>query len=202
VHRTTQQVLKQVKSDCAALDAAITQRLAADAAAREANARRRLQGAGLVAAALLAAALLGWALAAHAAGAVCDAGARGGAAGGGGGSGSGSAGGVCSSRTGQVLLAWHDLLYAHDGGGGGSGSTQPGQEGVAALTTVVGGLLGALLVCGAGAGWSWRAAAPVLDKRGLKRMDQYRAAVARARAQADVLYEEYFASIGDADRLG
>jgi hypothetical protein len=170
VHQTVQKTLKQLKTDCGVLEATIAQQLQQDAANRELNSRRTLHAAALVAGGLLALLVLGWALAARAVGALCSS--RGGGGGGHGG------GGVCSSGAGRSLLAADGAL----------------EEGV--FNALVGGLLVALLVCGGGAGWSWRAA-PVLDKRALKRLDAYRAAVARAKVQSEALWDEYFASLAE-----
>lgn len=90
----------------------------------------------------------------------------------------GSEGIMCSGSLMQSLLEWHDTL-----------------EGV--FTSVVGGLLLLLLVCGGGAGFSWRGA-PVLDKRQHKRLEEHRAAVHRAKQDAEAMWEDYFASISHA----
>lgn len=99
-----------------------------------------------------------------------------------------TAGAVCSPSEGYAhlcsgvfmrdLLAWDETLDEMS-------------------TAVLGGLVTLLLVCGGGVGFAWRGA-PVMDRRQHKRMGEYRAALSRAKQEADVLWEEYFASISHA----
>ena len=86
---------------------------------------------------------------------------------------------MCSVGLLQSLYAWDATL-----------------EGV--FTAVVSGLLVALFMFGGGAGFAWRGV-PVMDKRHHKRLEEYRAAVQRGKQQAEALWEEYFASIAEAD---
>lgn len=86
--------------------------------------------------------------------------------------------GLCATGLLQSLHAWDETL-----------------EG--AFTAVVGGLLVALFVFGGGAGFAWRGV-PVMDKRHHKRLEEYRAAVQRAKQEADIMWEEYFACLAEA----
>lgn len=87
-------------------------------------------------------------------------------------------GGLCSLGLLKSLYAWDAAL-----------------EG--AFTAVVSGLLVALFVFGGGAGFAWRGV-PVMDKRHHKRLEEYRAAVQRAKQEAEVMWEEYFACLAEA----
>jgi hypothetical protein len=170
IHQTVQKTLKQLRSDCVLIEDRIQQRLDQDAINRDINHRRTVHGAGLIAGTLLVLLLLVLAIAARTAGAVCSQQTEGGL---------GSVhGAVCSSGMLQLLSTWDETL-----------------EGV--FTAVFGGLLVMLLVFGGGAGFTWRGV-PVLDKRHLKRLEEYRAAVHRAKVEAEVQWEEYFACLAEA----
>ena len=171
IHQTVQKTLKQLRTDCVLIDTTIQQRLEEDARNRELNHSRTINAAGFIAGTLFVLLVLALALAARMAGTVCVA--------------PDGSGGVsssvlmCSSGLMQSLRAWDETL-----------------EGV--FTVLVGGLVLLLFVFGGGAGFAWRSA-PVLDKRHHKRLEEYRAAVQRGKQQAEALWEEYFASIAEAD---
>lgn len=164
-----QKTLKQLRIDCGLIEATIQQRLEQDALNRDINHRKTVHGALLIAGTLLVLVLLLLAVTARLAGAVCS----GAAEGGGSGPGMCAGGGALAS-----LHAWDATL-----------------EG--AFTAMVGGLLVALFVFGGGAGFAWRGV-PVMDRRHHKRLEEYRAAVQRAKGEADMLWEEYFACLAEA----
>lgn len=63
---------------------------------------------------------------------------------------------------------------------------------------VVGVLVAALCVLFGGARFVWRLE-PVLERRDLKRLDEYAAVVSRVAQQYRVLYEEYFMTLANAE---
>ncbi|WIA39674.1 hypothetical protein OEZ86_005739 [Tetradesmus obliquus] len=98
INQTVQKTLRQLKADCATIQAAIEQRRQQDAANRETNAARTARGALLAAGSLLALLLLAGALGARAAGAVCGA------------ASDAAASSVCSSGLAQALRSWDARL--------------------------------------------------------------------------------------------
>jgi hypothetical protein len=164
--QTVQKTLKQLKTDCAVIEATIQQRLTQDAINRDINHSRTVNGAALIVVTLVILLLLALAVAARGAGAVCSQGA-----------GHSISNSVCSTGLLQSLSAWDQTL-----------------EGV--FTALVGGLLILLLVFGGGAGFAWRGV-PVLNKAHHKRLEEYMAAVHRAKQEAEVQWEEYFASLAE-----
>lgn len=160
IDQTVQKNLRQLRADCDRVIARIAEAEATDAANKEANAARTLQGLGLTAAAVAAAALLITLVLVRAAGSLC-----GGAPnvfGGGGGA-------VCESATAQHLAprdAWVEPVFV------------PAAAACAALAL--------LLLAAARALWRH---APVLSKREQRRLDEFRE-VARAVSRAnEALYE-------------
>lgn len=178
INQTVQKTLRQLKLDCATIQAVIEQRRQQDAAARVINSSRTSSGMLLVAGGLLISSLLLWVLASRAAAAVCTfgdaaryrAGSAGSAAAG---------GGLCSSQAVHALAGWDGALEN-------------------SFKLVVGVLVTALCVLFGGARFVWRHQ-PVLDRRDMKRLDEYAAVVSRVAQQAEVLYEEYFRTLANAE---
>jgi hypothetical protein len=166
INQTVQKTLRQLKADCATIQATIDQRRQQDAANREANAGRTAQGALLAAGSLLALLLLAATLGARAAGIVCQ-------------SGPNSSSSICSSSLMQSLLSWDARLDE-------------------SLPFIAGLLVCGVLALGGAAKMVWRHA-PVLDRRQQKRLDEFSAVVARVAQQAELLYEQYFLTLANAE---
>jgi hypothetical protein len=166
INQTVQKTLRQLKADCATIQATIEQRRQQDAANREANAGRTARGALLAAGSLLALLLLAAVVGARAAGAVC-APAHGGSS------------SMCSSGLLQALQSWDARLDE-------------------SLPFIAGLLLCGVLMLGGAAKVVWRHK-PVLDRRQQKRLDEYSAVVARVAQQAELLYEQYFMTLANAE---
>jgi hypothetical protein len=167
INQTVQKTLRQLKADCATIQATIEQRRQQDAANREANAGRTAQGALLAAGSLLALLLLAATLGARAAGIVCQSGPD------------GSNSSMCSSSLMQSLLSWDARLDE-------------------SLPFIAGLLVCGVLALGGAAKMVWRHA-PVLDRRQQKRLDEFSAVVARVAQQAELLYEQYFLTLANAE---
>ncbi|KAF6254967.1 sarcaleumin-like protein [Scenedesmus sp. NREL 46B-D3] len=171
INQTVQKTLRQLKADCATIQATVAQRRQQDAANREANAGSTARGAMLAAGSLLALLLLVATLGMRTAGVLCTPGH--------GGSSSSSSSSICSSGLLQPLQSWGARLDD-------------------SLPFIGGVLLCAMLALGGAAKVVWRHA-PVLDRRQQKRLDEYSAVVARVAQQAELLYEQYFLTLANAE---
>lgn len=177
IRQTVQRTLKQLKADCAILQDAVMQRRLQDTANRATNVRRTALALALAAAAAAVAAALLAAGVARGAGALCSwSSISGGGAGSwpsGGSNGNSNSGGiVCGSGPALTLRRWHAAL-----------SPLPPAAAAAAVAVLVALMLSARI--------AWRGA-PVLSKRGLRRLDEMAVVVSRMAARAELLYEEYF----------
>lgn len=173
INQTVQKTLRQLKADCATIQATIEQRKQQDAANRETNSSRTTNGVLLLLGDLLVLVLLVGALAARTVGAVCsmpDSGAAGFGS---------SRSAACSSMLMQTLQEWDARIENTFG-------------------VLVGVLLALALVFGGGAKVVWRHE-PVLNRRQLKKLDEYAAVVAQVAQQAEVLWEEYFLTLANAE---
>eukprot|EP00879_Flechtneria_rotunda_P020019 GHRR01021047.1.p1 GENE.GHRR01021047.1~~GHRR01021047.1.p1 ORF type:complete len:290 (+),score=110.19 GHRR01021047.1:1062-1931(+) len=174
INQTVQKTLRQLKSDCATIQKAIQQRKQQDAVQRDINSRRALNGVALLAAMLSTLLLLLAMLAARGAGALC------------GGGNSSSYGGIAatddSSSRGACATGYVQVLGSWD-------ASMQDSFGIWA-----GVLLAVCLALAAAAKVAWRHE-PVLDRKQIKKLDEYSAVISRVAQQAEVLYEEYFRTL-------
>eukprot|EP00775_Hariotina_reticulata_P011958 gene11958-12101_t len=179
VNQTVQKTLRQLKTDCTVIQSTIQQRRQTDIINRDTNRSRTLNGVGLMCGGATVLLLLVAAFAARTAGAVCSSPISSGYSSGSGGGSFTGAVDACSNSVVQYLRSWDESIESIFG-------------------VIVGVLLGLMLVLWGAGKVIWRHE-PVLDRRQLKRLDEYAAVAARVAQQAEVLYEEYFVTLASAE---